>query len=150
MNSREEDSTKRFSKCVDNYVKYRPRYPQAIVDFLQTKLDLTPSVQIADIRFRTGILSQLFLDNGYCVYGVEPNQEMRQAGESLLEQCQDFTSIEGTAKATTLDDSSIDMIVAGQAFYWFDPIPTRQEFVRLLKPRGLCGTRLELTLVGTL
>ncbi|MBV7335771.1 class I SAM-dependent methyltransferase [Chloroflexi bacterium TSY] len=136
MTGREEDSTQRFSNRVENYVKYRPRYPQAIVDFLRTELDLMPNAHIADIGSGTGFLSQLFLDSGYRVYGIEPNKEMRQAGESLLEQYQGFTSVGGTAEATTLDDSSIDMIVAGQAFHWFDPVPTRQEFVRILNPQG--------------
>jgi SAM-dependent methyltransferase len=31
---------------------------------------------------------------------------------------------------------SIDLIVVAQAVHWFDPEPTRREFLRILKPNG--------------
>jgi ubiquinone/menaquinone biosynthesis C-methylase UbiE len=61
---------------------------------------------------------------------------MRQAGEEYLASYDGFSSIEGSAEATTLDDSSIDFITAGQSFHWFEPDSARHEFVRILKPTG--------------
>ncbi len=48
----------------------------------------------------------------------------------------DFEIIDGTSDATNLPDESIDLIVAAQAFHWFDPDKTRAEFHRVLKPGG--------------
>src|SRR3712207_7979072 len=47
-----------------------------------------------------------------------------------------FTSVAGTAEATTLDEVSVDFVTAGQAFHWFDPERARAEFARILKPGG--------------
>ena len=47
-----------------------------------------------------------------------------------------FTSVNGTAEATTLADRSVDFITAGQAFHWFDRNQARQEFARILKLNG--------------
>src|SRR5439155_11560812 len=30
----------------------------------------------------------------------------------------------------------VDFVTAGQAFHWFEPVGTRREFVRILKPGG--------------
>jgi SAM-dependent methyltransferase len=83
----------------------------------------------------TGPLARLFLDNGNRVFGVEPNPEMRRAGERLLRRYGRFTSVAARAEDTTLPDGSV-VSSAGQAFHWFDPGPTRREFARILKPGG--------------
>jgi SAM-dependent methyltransferase len=130
------DPTRRFSDRVDNYVKYRPGYPPAIIDVLNVECGLESESVIADVGSGTGLLAELFLRNGNLVYGVEPNDEMRAAAEQLLGSYLRFTSINGRAEATTLADSSVDFVTAGQAFHWFEPGPTRIEFGRILRPNG--------------
>ncbi|MEZ4706904.1 MAG: class I SAM-dependent methyltransferase [Caldilineaceae bacterium] len=130
------DSTQRFSNRVENYVKYRPRYPAAIVDFLGDAIGLTAETTVADVGSGTGFLAELFLQNGNCVVGVEPNAEMRTAGDDYLRKFPRFSSVDGTSEATTLADQSVDLIVAGQAFHWFEPLQTRAEFARMLRSGG--------------
>jgi len=131
-----QDPTKRFSSRVDNYVRFRPGYPPEILGFLKTDCALTADSAIADIGSGTGKLTELFLGNGNRVFGVEPNREMREAGERLLKGSANFTSVGGTAEETTLQDASVDFITAGQAFHWFDRNRCRTEFARILKPGG--------------
>jgi SAM-dependent methyltransferase len=130
------DPTQRFSNRVENYIKYRPGYPKAILDLLRRECRLNPASAIADIGSGTGILARLFLVNGNRVFGVEPNQEMREAGEQLLAQYPRFMSVAATAEASTLPDAAVDFVVAGQAFHWFDREKARPEFRRILKPDG--------------
>ena len=130
------DPTQRFSDRVGNYVKYRPGYPAAVIDTLRTDCQLTGASVVADVGSGTGILTELFLKNGARVFGVEPNREMREAGERLLRGYPRFTSIAATAEATTLPAHSVDFVAAGQAFHWFDRRQARQEFRRILKPQG--------------
>ena len=130
------DATTRFSDRVADYVKYRPHYPIEIIDLFAAQCSLTPESVIADIGSGTGMLTKLFLDNGNPVAGVEPNKEMREAGEVYLADYARFTSIDGTAEATRLPADTFDFILAGQAFHWFDQVKTRAEFKRLLKDKG--------------
>ncbi|MDR3458912.1 MAG: class I SAM-dependent methyltransferase [Verrucomicrobiae bacterium] len=130
------NSTKRFSSRVDNYTRYRPGYPKEIIGLLRDECGLTKDSVIADIGSGTGKLTELFLENGNRVWGVEPNREMRQAGERLLHHFPKFTSVDGTAEATTLPDQGADFIIAGQAFHWFDRERCRPEFLRILKTGG--------------
>jgi len=137
MQSSYQDNTRRFSNRVDNYVKYRPSYPSAIIDFLQKEYQLATDKMIADIGSGTGISSTLFLDKNYRVIGVEPNKEMREKSEELLSRYKNFKAIDATAENTQLDDHSIDVITAGQAFHWFDKEACKKEFKRIIKPDGI-------------
>lgn len=130
------DVTRRFSGRVDNYIKYRPGYPDQVLETLKLECSLNKNSIIADIGSGTGILTEIFLNNGNRVYGVEPNLEMRQAAERLLLHYPNFMSINGRAEATTLPDSSVDFIAAGQAFHWFDREKAGIEFRRILKSDG--------------
>ena len=130
------DPKTRFSSRVENYIKYRPNYPQEIITFLTEKRILTKKSVIADIGSGTGILSELFLKNGNSVYGIEPNVDMRKAGEKLLEKYTNFFSVDGSAELTGLDKKCIDLITAGQAFHWFNIEKAKLEFKRILKPNG--------------
>jgi len=130
------DAKQRFSARVADYIRYRPGYPSEMIALLRAECGLRPGHVIADIGSGTGFLSELFLKNGNRVYGVEPNEGMRQAGEEYLAAYDGFSSIEGSAEATTLDDASIDFVTAGQAFHWFQEDAARQEFRRILKRDG--------------
>lgn len=130
------NAKQRFSNRVADYVRYRPRYPEAVLDFLRSECALRPEHVIADIGSGTGFLSELFLKNGNRVFGVEPNESMRQAGEELLSDYSNFVSVNGSAEATALPEVSADFVTAGQAFHWFDPLAARREFRRILKSSG--------------
>jgi SAM-dependent methyltransferase len=127
-------STNRFSDRVDNYVKYRPGYPPAVLEYLASACDLSPQSVIADVGAGTGIFTKLLLAEGYTVFAVEPNRPMLAAAVGQLGDNGKFTAVEGTAEATTLADNSVDLIVCAQAFHWFNNKNTQAEFRRILKP----------------
>jgi SAM-dependent methyltransferase len=130
------EAIKRFSSRVENYVKYRPDYPAAVIEVLVSKCGLSQKSLVADIGSGTGILTELFLRNGNKVLGVEPNREMRTAAERLLANYANFTSIDGRAEATSIASDSVDFVTVGQAFHWFDQQQAKREFVRILKSDG--------------
>ncbi len=119
------DTVERFSNRVENYVKYRPGYPREVLDLFRDEMNLTENSVIADIGSGTGISAKLFLENGNEVFGVEPNAAMRGAAEEFLREFPKFKSVDGTAENTNLPDNSVDLVVAAQAFHWFDKDKTR-------------------------
>ncbi len=130
------NATSRFSDRVENYVRYRPSYPAEALRTLQCECGLSPHHAVADIASGTGIWTRMLLENGNNVFGIEPNAEMRQAGERLLAPFPKFSSVAGTAEATPLPDKSMDFVTAAQAAHWFDRKPARREFMRILKSGG--------------
>ena len=129
-------TVERFSNRVDNYVKYRPTYPPEMLEVFRSEMGLNSESIVADVGSGPGILTRLFLENGNVTFGIEPNQAMREAAETLLKEFPNFRSVNGTAEVTTLPDSSVDIITAGQAFHWFKAEPTKAEFRRIIKSGG--------------
>jgi SAM-dependent methyltransferase len=130
------NATSRFSSRVGDYLRYRPGYPPQVIGLLRSDCGLTPESVIADVASGTGIFTRLLLENGNSVVGIEPNREMRAAGEQCLKGFERFTSVAGSAEATTLPAQSIDIITAAQAAHWFNRSQARREFIRILKPGG--------------
>ncbi len=130
------EPTQRFSDRVDNYSKYRPGYPTAIISYLMQATGIRQGATVADIGSGTGIFTDLLLRHGFTVKAVEPNGPMRQAAEENLGSIPGFTSIEGSAEHTTLNRHSVELITVAQAFHWMEPLATKKEFTRILKPGG--------------
>ena len=122
----------RFSSRAEDYAKYRPSYPDGVIDRLIAELNSTDDSIAADIGAGTGISSRLLADRGVKVIAIEPNAAMRQAAQShpLVE------FHHGSAEDTKLPDASVDLVTCFQAFHWFNPQPTLKEFARILKPKG--------------
>lgn len=130
-----KNSTQRFSDRVENYIKYRPSYPDEAVNFLY-KLGISKETCVADIGSGTGILTELLIGKANKLYGVEPNKEMREAAEVKLKEFENFISVNGSAEETNLQENSIDFITCAQAFHWFDIEKSLKEFRRILKQNG--------------
>jgi len=132
----EMNPTGRFSERAEDYVRFRPSYPVAAVDTVLAGLGDPASLTAADIGAGTGISARLLANRGVKVIAIEPNRAMRDVAEPhpLV------VFREGTAEATGLDDTSVDLAFAAQAFHWFRADEALREFARILRP----GARLAL------
>lgn len=130
------NSVGRFSDRVANYIKYRPHYPLEIISFLYGHCGFDKTKIVADIGSGPGISCEHFVANGNTVYAVEPNDKMRNAAEEIFSNSKNFISTNGLAESTTLESKSVDFIVAGQAFHWFDKEKCKVEFKRILRNDG--------------
>jgi SAM-dependent methyltransferase len=130
--------TGRFTGLADVYARSRPDYPEAAIDFLLSYCKLAPGAVLVDVGCGTGISSRQLARRGLRVIGVEPNAEMRQraAAERAPEGGPAPVYREGRAEATGLPDAGADAVLAAQAFHWFEPAATLEEFHRILKPCG--------------
>ena len=132
------ENTDRFSDRVENYIKYRPGYPSEVLAWLSDKIGFSSDMIVADIGSGTGISAEVFLKNRNKVYAVEPNREMREAADKLLSGYAGYVSVNGASEATTIPDHSVDLIVAAQAFHWFDRAAFKRECSRIGKASAHC------------
>lgn len=126
----------RFTGRTEDYSRSRPNYPDEITGILEREKAISSDSIVADVGSGTGKLAMLFLEHGYRTICVDPNPEMRSRAAMDLRGYPNASILDGTAENTGLDEHSIDLVVAGQAFHWFDPVETRKEFSRILKPGG--------------
>jgi SAM-dependent methyltransferase len=111
------------------YAQGRPSYPMDAVRWV------VPSNArvVLDLAAGTGKLTERLLELGLDVLAVEPSDEMRALIPAAAR------AIAGTAERIPLPDASVDAVVVGQAFHWFDPAPALDEIARVLRPRGALG-----------
>jgi SAM-dependent methyltransferase len=128
--------TERFSDRASVYTRGRPSYPDAIVSHLQAEGALAPGAVVVDIGVGTGLSSEPFLRAGCTVVGVEPNAAMRAVGDERLAPYGRYLSVDGSAEDTTLAAGSAQLVIAGQAFHWFDPPRAGSEARRILQAGG--------------
>jgi SAM-dependent methyltransferase len=119
-----------FGAAAERYDRHRPTYAvEAVVWALGER-----PLRVADLGAGTGILSRLLRTLGHEVIAVEPDAQMRAR---LAEVSPGVAVLGGTAEEIPLADRSVDALVAGQAYHWFDPVRARPEIARVLRPGGV-------------
>lgn len=134
----ERNTTERFTGLADTYAKFRPDYPQSAIQYIIDTAQLQPESTLADIGSGTGISTRIMSEQGFRVWGVEPNDEMRACAESGLPAKSESGPryFKGTAEATTLPNGCVELVLSAQAFHWFATEKALAEFLRILKPGG--------------
>lgn len=128
----------RFSNKAEKYELYRPGYTEESILKIMQLCNINPKgeIKVADIGAGTGKFTRLLLDKGFYVYAVEPNEQMRNIGETKFNNFSNFNSINSVAENTQLKDNCVSLITVAQAFHYFDLDKTKNEFIRILKPGG--------------
>jgi SAM-dependent methyltransferase len=118
-----------FGAAADVYDRSRPSYPVEAVRWALPE----GAHRVLDLGAGTGKLTEVLLDLGMDVVAVEPSEQMRERIPPRAEV------LEGTAEALPLKDGSVDAVLVGQAFHWFDREQALAEMARVLRPGGTVG-----------
>ncbi|MCW2616663.1 MAG: class SAM-dependent methyltransferase [Frankiales bacterium] len=118
-----------FGAAADVYERSRPAYPVEAVRWLLP----TGAQRVLDLGAGTGKLTAVLLDLGLDVVAVEPSEQMRAYVPARAQ------ALAGTAEQVPLPDASVDAVLVGQAFHWFDRGPALAEMARVLRPGGTVG-----------
>jgi SAM-dependent methyltransferase len=120
-----------FGAAASSYDRYRPSYPPEAVDWALG----SPSgpLGVVDLGAGTGILTRVLLGLGHDVVPVEPDEAMRA---QLAASTPGVVPLAGSSESIPLPDGSVDAVVAGQAYHWFDPLRAPAEIARVLKAPG--------------
>jgi SAM-dependent methyltransferase len=125
----EQSQSLSFGPAADLYDRIRPRYPQAALRWILTDVPAAASSVVVDLGSGTGILTRQLEALGYHVIPVEPDAGMRaKAGPGARA---------GTAEEIPLPDGSVDAVLAGQSYHWFDHPRAHAEIARVLGPGGI-------------
>lgn len=96
----------------------------------------TSRLRVLDLAAGTGRLTLALRGAGVGeVAAVEPDPGMRAEFAARVGTT-GVTLHDGTAEAIPLPDASVDAVVAGSAFHWFDPASALPEIARVLRPGG--------------
>jgi SAM-dependent methyltransferase len=136
MNDVHPAAAEGFKRGIDTYVRGRPDFPPAALEWLKEDLGLRPGTVALDLGAGTGKFTRLMARSGAQVIAVEPSAAMLGR---LMRELPAVTALRGTAQAIPLADSSVDAVVCAQAFHWFAGPTSLTEIHRVLKPDGVLG-----------
>ncbi|HZX07340.1 class I SAM-dependent methyltransferase [Kribbella sp.] len=121
-----------FGAVAAAYDAGRPTFP---FEALTWVLGPGRGLQVLDLGAGTGKLAAVAAGLGHHVIAVDPSPEM-------LEVCRRRTGIDtmvGAAESIPLAHASVDAVIVGQAFHWFDHARALPEIARVLRPNGILG-----------
>jgi SAM-dependent methyltransferase len=117
-----------FGTDAERYHRTRPSYPSALVERIVAE---SPGPDVLDVGCGTGIVARLFKAAGCRVLGVDPDARMAEhARERGLEV--EVAKIEDWDPA----GRQFDVVVAGQAWHWVDPVGGAAKAAQALRPGG--------------
>jgi len=124
-----------FGARAADYAEHRPNYP---ADGIRWALGAAgrPVHDVLDLAAGTGKLTEGLLPLGLAVTAVEPDDGMRA---ELSRRFPQVSAQPGTAERLPLPDASVDAVLVGQAFHWFDHVAALTEIGRVLRPGGVVG-----------
>ena len=128
-----EAASRGFDREAAAYERGRPEYPGEAIAWLVKQAGLATGRVVADIGAGTGKLTRALAISGATLIAVEPVAGMR---EILARRVPQARVIDATAEDLPLADASVDLVVVGQAFHWFDGRRALAEFARVLKRDG--------------
>jgi SAM-dependent methyltransferase len=121
-----------FGARAADYAEHRPGYP---ADGVRWALGAAarPVREVLDLAAGTGKLTEGLLPLGLTVTAVEPDDGMRT---ELSDRFPRVNALSGTAEEIPLAAGSVDAVLVGQAFHWFDQPAALGEIARVLRPGG--------------
>lgn len=125
-----------FAAAGQVYERGRPDYPPDAIACLVTNLGIGAGSAVADVGAGTGKLTRLLIETGARVTAVEPVTDMRQAFARALPG---VPVLDGTAEALPFEAGTVDSVIVGTAFHWFDGPVALREIHRVLRPGGGLG-----------
>ncbi|MGH3444153.1 MAG: class I SAM-dependent methyltransferase [Nocardioidaceae bacterium] len=118
-----------FAAVADAYDRARPGYPAEAVTWLAGE----HGTRVVELGAGTGKLTEALLAAGHDVLATDPLEAMLH---HLRTRHPDAPVVRASAEAIPVRSRSAEVVVAGQAFHWFDHARALPEIARVLRPDG--------------
>lgn len=122
-----------FGASAAHYDRARPTYPLSALNWTFAPLG-AGRLRVVDLGAGTGLLSRVVAAAGHEVIPVEPDPGMRAQLDAVMPGVR---ALAGSAEAIPVPDASVDAVLAGTAYHWFDAELAHPEMARVLRPGGV-------------
>ncbi|MFT6627620.1 MAG: SAM-dependent methyltransferase [Flavobacteriales bacterium] len=125
-----------FGNAAQDYATHRAGFPENFFDELVLRRYVSPGQQVLDLGTGTGTLAIGLAERGLYVVGLDRSADMIAQAQQIPTPSDRVTWTVARAEETGLADNSVDVVIAGQCWHWFDPERAAAEVKRVLRPGG--------------
>ncbi|WP_426242866.1 class I SAM-dependent methyltransferase [Nocardioides sp. LHG3406-4] len=125
----DQEQARSFGAVARAYDRGRPGYPAEAGQWLTNG----PGRSVLEVGAGTGKLTALLVGQGHDVHATDPDEAMLAV---LADRLPDVRTSVAGAEDLPVPDRSVDVVVCGQSFHWFDLEKALPELARVLKSGG--------------
>ncbi|MCL4562258.1 MAG: class I SAM-dependent methyltransferase, partial [Chloroflexi bacterium] len=136
MNTKRETQRKSFDRVAELYDRYRPAYPEPLIEFILSASAIPPGGRILEIGSGPGKATLAFARRGYAMLCIEPGQNLAALAAKKV------AGFPGVSFAVTRFEDwqetpgEFDLVISASAFHWVTPEIGYAKASRALKPGG--------------
>ena len=106
-----------FNQAAEYYDKYRPGYPQEIIESLISVTGITKGSDLLEIGCGSGKATGQLVGNGFNVLGIDPGEDLVRIGNERFENL-NVNFVKGRFEEYDFDQKKFDVVYAAQSFHW--------------------------------
>lgn len=144
MNNRTESEI--FNKAAEYYDRFRPSYPQEIIETLISEAEISKGSKLLEIGAGSGKATSQFAGKGFDILCIEPGEDLVRIGnERFKSETIEFCL--GRFEQTKLPEERFDLVFAAQSFHWIPQPIGFEKCHSILKSQGSLAILYNMYLV---
>ena len=130
-----------FSGTAWFYARYRPNYPDEVIDLLRKKFKLSNRSRVLDLGCGTGQIAFQIAKYVSEVIAVDPQEDMLKEGQKLadtrrMSNIKWILGESGDIPRISSHINGIDLTVIARSFHWMDREQTLKDLYKITKADG--------------
>jgi ubiquinone/menaquinone biosynthesis C-methylase UbiE len=125
-----------FNEVAVEYDRYRPAYPDALVDQACEVAHIGDGDRVLEIGCGTGQLTRSLLARGLRVTALEPGDQLILIAEENLRDAGELELVHARFEDTQLPREHYEAVFSASAIHWVDPDLGWRKIADVLAPRG--------------
>ncbi|MFA6272169.1 MAG: class I SAM-dependent methyltransferase [Patescibacteria group bacterium] len=126
-----------FNSVSKSYDRYRPDYPQKLIDDIILYSGIQESSNILEIGTGSGLASEYFLSKGFKLTMLDISKKLIIIAKNKFKKYKDTKYIINSFEKTRLPSKNFDLIFSAQAFHWLDQELSFKKPINYLERVGL-------------
>lgn len=125
-----------FDEVAVEYDRYRPAYPDALVDQACEQAGIGGGDRVLEIGCGTGQLTRSLLARRLCVTALEPGEQLIGVAEEKLKGAGDVQFVHARLEDAQLPRRYYRAVFSASAIHWVDPDLSWRRIADALAPKG--------------
>lgn len=131
-----KEESKRFDGVAEIYARYRPSYPDQLIDHLLALTGITQTDQVLEIGCGPGIATAQMVERGIYPLCLDPSPNLLAIAADTFKATPQVKFVTSRFEEWESEQNDFDLIYSAQAFHWVPKEVRYKKTAERLKPGG--------------